>query len=713
MVRFAMVFPRALRLKTDYYLVTQVYGGAGDKRLYVNGKALTLLSNVSVNVSFGTKAMGAYTGPLGLFAATVGGQVDEFRVMPTAASADWISADYQQQASAEGVLYVAENPPVAMLPAAATGLVYTGAEQTGVAVGTGYTVENGSATDVGNYTATLTLDDGCEKWSDGSTDKTRTISWSIDKGVNAWTMQPSISPTTWNEGMGQAITISNGANTFGSEVTCDTTEAELRDLNAGATKTVTFTVAGCGNYDAITHQVTVRVLAPGELIEGWGYSNRVTIAETDYMVFVFTNTSQTIEWKLPRGVRTIDYLVVGGGGSGGRSGNVHGAGGGGAGGVITNVGPCEVTGGAKLEISVGAGGEAQDGAGAGCSGKDSVLKIGGVSYTAFGGGGGGQNGAGQAGGCGGGAGCRQTGTDFFAGGEGKQGFNGGSAVGGVTYRGGGGGGAGSAGCDYTVSTGKGGAGIQSDITGEMAWYSAGGGAAGTSNTGVYGRGGEGGGGTGSHYVSNASAFDKTKEATSGSTYGSGGGGASHKCAARSGAGCQGVVVIRYAIPVESPETPQPTVDGKSVAFDQDTFAALVSTSDIVFPAEPALEKSADGTVVTFAGKNVTIKDCYKVEVVSTEGGFRMTLALDPEVVTPVIEGEEEKEAFVLTDEAVSIHITNARSDLWYALETADALGPAAEWTVDSSTWTQGGDLTAAKTDNAARFYRVIVRDVKK
>ena len=67
------------------------------------------------------------------------------------------------------------------VPAAAEGLVYSGAGQTGVADGDGYTLAGNVATNAGNYVATATLSDGYA-WSDGSTAATN-IAWSIAQAV--------------------------------------------------------------------------------------------------------------------------------------------------------------------------------------------------------------------------------------------------------------------------------------------------------------------------------------------------------------------------------------------------------------------------------------------------------------------------------------------------------------------------------------------------
>ena len=68
----------------------------------------------------------------------------------------------------------------ATIPTAAANLVYDGTEQTGVAEGTGYTIVGNKATNAGDYTATLTLAANY-KWSDDTTDATKTIAWSIAK----------------------------------------------------------------------------------------------------------------------------------------------------------------------------------------------------------------------------------------------------------------------------------------------------------------------------------------------------------------------------------------------------------------------------------------------------------------------------------------------------------------------------------------------------
>ena len=67
------------------------------------------------------------------------------------------------------------------VPTAVTGLVYDKTEKTGVAAGTGYTLEGNTGTDAGTYTATAKLAENYV-WDDASTDS-KSIAWSIAKAA--------------------------------------------------------------------------------------------------------------------------------------------------------------------------------------------------------------------------------------------------------------------------------------------------------------------------------------------------------------------------------------------------------------------------------------------------------------------------------------------------------------------------------------------------
>ena len=102
---------------------------------------------------------------------------------PTQMNADYANVSLCVTDSASNyrsiLLNVAPVLKIVAIPAAVTGLEYTATEQTGVATDEGYTVTGGSATDVGDYTATVSLQNGAV-WSD-ETYEEKEISWSIEK----------------------------------------------------------------------------------------------------------------------------------------------------------------------------------------------------------------------------------------------------------------------------------------------------------------------------------------------------------------------------------------------------------------------------------------------------------------------------------------------------------------------------------------------------
>ena len=238
----------------------------------------------------------------------------------------------------------------------------------------------------------------------------------------------------------------------------------------------------------------------------------------------------------------IEYLVIAGGGSGGRSVTPQrGVGGGGAGGYRTNYatetsgggGSTEptksITAGVSYSVTIGVGGASKTTDGVGNNGLDSVFD----NITAVGGGGGGSNSAVNSGGSGGGG--VKDGGALGGAGTANQGYKGGAGFdgGASPFAGGGGGGAGALGGNANSGNGgNGGAGVESSITGTPT-YRGGGGGGGRTNTTSYtnfGSGGIGGGGGGSAGVAGT---DGT---------GGGGGGAG---SGNSGKGGDGIVILRY------------------------------------------------------------------------------------------------------------------------------------------------------------------------
>ena len=270
----------------------------------------------------------------------------------------------------------------------------------------------------------------------------------------------------------------------------------------------------------------------------------------------------------------IEYLVVGGGGSG-QSTVYPDGGAGGAGGYRTNVpshtsggnsqaeGPMLVHPGKQYQIIVGAGTSSQ-----GQRGNNSrfanIISEGGASA-------GSHRGAGRPGGSGGGAGGEYVGPDNARGGFGKkgQGYPGGHKS---SYPGGGGGGgAGAAGQGGSGTSLDGGVGIQSDINNASTWRGGGGGG----NTS--GSGGNGGGGAGQG---------------NGSVNTGGGGGGGQTPSSTGGTGGSGYVCVRYfsdevpGIVTGRPSTWLPQPAGGTVIHDSNISGYRIHqfTSSGIFTA---------------------------------------------------------------------------------------------------------------------------------
>ena len=288
----------------------------------------------------------------------------------------------------------------------------------------------------------------------------------------------------------------------------------------------------------------------------------------DYKVYKWTDTGSTGSF-VPNIAGSYEYLVVAGGGAGGRENYSFGTGGGGgAGGLLANNAyNLSLSAGVTYTITVGAGGAAQTPSSGykGNNGANSSITGSGLSaITAIGGGGGGGgtnsgNNTGGDGGSGGGAGGNSSpsyggGNGAVRGeGTGGQGYRGGwgNRLGSPTrhYAGGGGGAGEEGGIDNsTVGTDTilGGDGLQNDITGTNVWYAGGGGGAhdASYSSSVVGLGGSGGGGAGSNYDGDAGG-STTGQAGTANT-GGGGGGAGNHNNNQAGAGGSGVVILRTA-----------------------------------------------------------------------------------------------------------------------------------------------------------------------
>ena len=180
---------------------------------------------------------------------------------------------------------------VISLPAAVTGLVYTGSELIGVLSGEGYTLSGDyKATDAGTYTAQVVLKDGYsfKDSSDG------TVTWTIAKANNEWIQNPEISINKWNIG-DECGVVTPGATMFGAvtaTITKDGGEAQAFDGELPTTKgsyVITYLASGEGtdNYNAIsaadlTKSVSFTITAnPSDLMAYAGY---VTYPEPIFFV---------------------------------------------------------------------------------------------------------------------------------------------------------------------------------------------------------------------------------------------------------------------------------------------------------------------------------------------------------------------------------------------------------------------------------------------
>jgi gliding motility-associated-like protein len=283
-----------------------------------------------------------------------------------------------------------------------------------------------------------------------------------------------------------------------------------------------------------------------------------------YKVLTFNSLGTCDTWTPPQGVTEVDYLVVGGGGSGGTPGgsagdNYWGTGGGGAGGF--REGKMAISGQTPYVITVGSGGMApaynNSRTSTGLNGGDS--QFGNIMSLGGGGGGAGVNvnsGKGNSGGSGGGSGG-DNGLLFALGtlDQGNDGAVSRTSASGRTA-GGGGGGAGAAGNRGGGSTGhvaspggSGGSGKSSSITGTATTYAGGGGGGSRDTEGgvqTAGAGGSGGGGVGNG---------------SDGTNGLGGGGGGRGADGTGGDGGTGVVILRYEVSTDANLTALSVAEG--------------------------------------------------------------------------------------------------------------------------------------------------------
>lgn len=352
---------------------------------------------------------------------------------------------------------------------------------------------------------------------------------------------------------GAAHTLAGISQFFGTCIGASLTTLSRRLASLAALFALSFSLAARADVRELVNAGKVTWSSNATVIYLNADGTPATADAYDHLVLKFTDTTAAGSLTVDDSVRAnARVLVVGGGGaggSGGGGGNNRGAGGGGGAGGYLYDSSVTLIGGVYIAV-VGMGGiaSAAESKTAGGNGQSSLFKSSTETLLeAFGGGGGGaeSNGVGGDNLGSGGGGSRQyttTGTTHTGGiCSTGQGNNGGMGSQGRTA--GGGGGAGGAGGDGTTANvgGKGGIGLQNDITGESLYYAGGGGGGtkGADSDGI-GAGGAGGGGNG--------GGDPAPTAGAANTGGGGGGGTLDVAG---GAGGSGVVIVRITQLVET------------------------------------------------------------------------------------------------------------------------------------------------------------------
>jgi hypothetical protein len=367
----------------------------------------------------------------------------------------------------------------------------------------------------------------------------------VDDDVTYETPPPTLTNISGSITVGLASSLTLTGTEFGTAnlvvnflQTADSIDENVTVTPSSTTSATVAVPAAVYNNVTAGNAVTIKVTNSLNAVSNTLNTNAVALptggtisSHGSYRVHTFTSSDNFV---VPTGFsKSMDTLIVAGGGAGG---NWH-AGGGGAGGMITyNSTPSAAT----YPVVVGAGG-AGGYTSVGSQGASSSV----FSQSTVGGGRGGNYNSTSAGSGGSGAGGNGSGLSSPGSGTSGQGNSGGSGSG--NHGGGGGGGKGASGSSSpnTNTGGNGGIGGQNDYrTGSNEYY-AGGGGGGTWGGGSRAPGGNGGGGLGS---SNQNSTPPTA-GTANTGGGGGGNGGQGNAANRSSqtTGGSGIVVIRYAV----------------------------------------------------------------------------------------------------------------------------------------------------------------------
>ena len=590
---------------------------------------------------------------------------------------------------------------------------YTGLPQTsGLTEDEAYTVSEVGGTDAGEYEVVVTLKSGFA-WADGDSSKSRTFTWNILKEPNNWKTQIELSVTSWAQYYAANVKFVQPVQTVG-ELNATITKAGVTEAFGGTLPvdpgvyTLKYWVEeDVLNYNGCSCEVTFTVYR-SEAIDG-GYKVFGLGENGNEEAMVFT---QSGNWTLDTNLGNVRFLVVGGGGAGGADCSAsaeqyQGGSGGGGGGVVTGV--ANLVKGQTLAITVGQGGQGGVRGGSSPYGAvasqatDSSFAINGATtVTAYAGGGDAGSTSGSSdtsGGQTGGAGGSSAGSRATASGRGEatrgavvesdaivsyEMFGKQGGAGAAKYQAGGGGGATEEGSAGTSDNGgKGGEGLASDITGTMLVYGSGGGGGAVAG----GAQGPGLGGTG---AGNGGQYNEATSAVANQGGGGGGGGR----VGNGGNGGSGIVVFRYVV------NTTPTVGGVEVKVDANGVITNITTA-------------CDNFAVVGDLNNYKFADYYTVSIT---GEGKLNIDLNSEVATPVINetASDKGDVIVVTDDTVTLGITNAKVGLFYSVEAYSdptCLGDPIVVTTPELATSETLNLGIDKPNVDAAFFRVVVTDI--
>ncbi len=262
-----------INLSKYRHSVTFDYNGHGENFVLPAKNGLTVTETaMSTNPD--------YSDPT-IFNDTIKGKIDNWTTIvtnPTASNYDFKGWYTDSTCTSDATFYESITGPTTYyakwelhnpveIPTAIESLTYNGAEQTGVASGTGYTLTGDKATDAGNYSAVATLATDYI-WSDGTTSN-KTINWSIAKA----TVTSATAEKQAHTGSTLTPNITVKANSL------DVTTYDVGSWSGDLTELGTYTanVTGTGNFTgtvqvsfAITHGLSkVNGKEPTFTESGW------------------------------------------------------------------------------------------------------------------------------------------------------------------------------------------------------------------------------------------------------------------------------------------------------------------------------------------------------------------------------------------------------------------------------------------------------------